>query len=202
MSKFWEKRVVIVRNYLPLYRKAADPGCEELLKFAKERQDSSVLIFVLESRYSGDITAYGKKMIKAASAYEFGQLDKADLKNFINKRIHAGGKIITRRDLEFLIDVSGYYNKESEYDLTRLDADLSKIVKEKFRLPVQALVAEQVFRPVSGKLFVRLPVQAVLAPEIRNAALGGNAGSAQEHNARRFFYDLSEQIDLLLLRKT
>ena len=128
-SMFSEKRVVIVRNYLPLYKKAADPGCEELLKFAKERQDSSVLIFALESRYSGDITAYGKKMIKAASAYEFGQLDKADLKNFINKRIHAGGKIITRRDLEFLIDVSGYYNKESEYDLTRLDADLSKIVK-------------------------------------------------------------------------
>ncbi len=126
-SMFSEKRVVIVKNWLPLYRKSSDPGADELLAFAAEKQESAVLIFMLEARHLGDITAYGKKMIKAAGSYEFVRLEKADLKAFINKRIHAAGKIIARKELEFLIDVSGYYNKESTYTLSQLDADTGKI---------------------------------------------------------------------------
>ncbi|MBQ3292402.1 MAG: DNA polymerase III subunit delta [Mogibacterium sp.] len=141
-SMFSEKRVVIVRNYLPLYKKAGDPGSEELLDFAGEKQGTSVLVFVLESRYSDDLTSYGKKLAKAASGYEFARLEKADLRSFINKRIHNGGKIISRRDLDFLIDASGYYNKESGYDLTRLDADLAKIVKACEDDTVDALIIE------------------------------------------------------------
>lgn len=128
-SMFSERRVIIVRNYLPLYRKTADPGADELLDFASQKQDSSVLIFVLESRFAGDITSYGKKMIKAAGSYDFMRLERADLRSFINKRIHAGGKMIARKEMEFLIDVSGYYNRDSTYTLTHLDADTGKIVK-------------------------------------------------------------------------
>lgn len=128
-SMFSDRRVVIVRNWLPLYRKSSDPGADEMLDFAAERQDTSVLIFMLEARFSGDITSYGKKMIKAAGSYEFARLEKADLKAFINKRVHAGGKMIARRELDFLIDISGYYNKESTYTLTQMDADVGKIVK-------------------------------------------------------------------------
>lgn len=128
-SMFSDRRVIIVRNYLPLYRKSASAGGDELLDFAKNSLGSAVVVFVLESRWSGDITAYGRKMIKAASAYEFASLEKADLKAFINKRVHGAGKMIARRELEYLIDLSGYYNKGSGYDLTRLDADIAKIVK-------------------------------------------------------------------------
>lgn len=128
-SMFSERRVIVVRNYLPLYRKASDQGSEELLEFASQKQGTSIVIFVLESRYADDLTSFGKKMLKASSGYEFARLEKADLKSFINKRIHTGGKIISRRDLDYLIDISGYYNKESGYDLTRMDADLVKIVK-------------------------------------------------------------------------
>ncbi len=128
-SMFSEKRIVIVRNYLPLYRKSADPGSDELLKFAASSNDTSVLIFMLESSHSGDMTAFGKKLIKACHSYEFARLDKADLKSFISKRLHAGEKMITRRDMDLLIDISGYYNKESGYDLTRLNADLAKMIK-------------------------------------------------------------------------
>lgn len=128
-SMFSERRVVVVKDWMPLYRKASDPGADELLKFASEKQDTSVLIFVLESRYSGDLTSYARKMIKAAGAYDFARLEKADLKSFINKRVRAGGKILPRRELDFLIDISGYYNKESTYSLTQLDADVGKIVK-------------------------------------------------------------------------
>lgn len=128
-SMFSPKRVVVVRNYLPLYRKTADVGREELLRFASGPQDSSVLIFVLESRFSGDITAFGKQMIKACGSYEFSRLERSDLKAFITKRIHAGNRIAGRREIDHLIDVTGYYNKGSLYDLSDLDKDISKLVK-------------------------------------------------------------------------
>ena len=128
-SMFSEKRVVVIRNWLPLYRKAADTGREELLEFAAAPQDSSVVIFMLESRYKDDITAFGKKLMKACHAYEFSRLERADLKAFITKRVHASGKIAAKRELEHLIDVTGYYNRGSGYDLTQLDRDISKIVR-------------------------------------------------------------------------
>lgn len=130
-SMFSDKRVVIVRNYVPLHKKVASPGMDDLIRFADEQQGTSVLIFILDSRYAGELNAFSKKLLKAKAChgYEFAKLEKADLKSFITKRIHNGGKIISRRDLDMLIDISGYYNKESGYDLTRLDADLAKIVK-------------------------------------------------------------------------
>ena len=126
-SMFSPRRVIIVRNYLPLYRNAADAGNSELTGFAASSPDSAVVIFCLESRFSGDITAFGKKMIKACGSYEFSRLEKADLRSFITKRVHEAGKMIARRELEHMIDVTGYYNKGSNYDLTRLDRDIKKI---------------------------------------------------------------------------
>ncbi len=127
-SMFSDKRVIIVRNYLPLYKKNADPGANDLLAFAKERQDTAIVVFVLESRYAGDITSYGRKFIKVASSYDFSRLDKADLRAFITKRVRAAGKMIPRRELDYLIDLSGYYLRDSNYSLTSLDRDLTKIL--------------------------------------------------------------------------
>ena len=125
-SMFSERRVVVVRNFLPLFRKAADPGADELLSFASERQDSSVVIFVVESRYSSDFSAYGRKLAKACGAYEFTRLERAELKSFITKRVHKAGKMIARRELEHMIDVTGYFNKGSVYDLSQLEKDIAK----------------------------------------------------------------------------
>lgn len=128
-SMFSEKRVVAVRNYLPLYRKSADPLADELLEFAGSGQTSAVVVFLLESRFSGDITSFGRKLIKACSSYEFSRLERADLKAFITKRVRAAGKIIARRELDYLMDLSGYYNRDSEYTLTHFDADIAKMAK-------------------------------------------------------------------------
>ena len=128
-SMFSDKRVVVVRNYLPLYRSAADVCADELLDFAAAPQDQSIVIFTIESRLASDLSSYGKKLAKACSAYEFSRLEKADLKAFITKRVHNAGKLLSRRGLEHIIDVTGYYNKGSGYDLTQLDRDIAKIVK-------------------------------------------------------------------------
>lgn len=128
-SMFSPKRVAVVRNYLPLYKKTADAGADELLEFASLPQDSSVVIFVLDSASSGSMTSFGKKLAKACSGYECARLEKPDLKAFITKRVHEGGKLISGRGLEHMTDVSGYYNRDSSYDLAQLDRDISKLVK-------------------------------------------------------------------------
>ena len=127
-SMFSDKRVVIVRNYQPLYKGVPDIHGDDLLTFASAPQDQSVVIFIVDSR-NPDLSAYGKKLAKVCGAYEFARLDKADLKAFITKRVHNAGKMISRRSLEHIMDVSGYYNKGSGYDLAQLDTDISKIVK-------------------------------------------------------------------------
>ena len=143
-SMFSERRVIVVRNYLPLYRKASDPDADALLEFASEPQDSSVVMFVIESRFSPDLTSYGKKLAKACGAYEFARLERADLKAFITKRVHKGGKMIARRELEHMIDVTGYYNKDSRYDLAQLEKDIDKIVRACSTDSISAQLTEEI----------------------------------------------------------
>jgi DNA polymerase-3 subunit delta len=143
-SMFSERRAIVVRNYLPLYRKASDPDADALLEFASEPQDSSVVMFVIESRFSPDLTSYGKKLAKACGAYEFARLERADLKAFITKRVHKGGKMIARRELEHMIDVTGYYNKDSRYDLAQLEKDIDKIVRACSSDSISAQLTEEI----------------------------------------------------------
>jgi len=131
-SMFSPKRVVIIKNYLPLHKKAADAGMDELSDYAKETKSSSdsnpsVLIFLLESMYSGSLTSYGKQMLKNCASYEFSKLEKPDLNAFINKRVRGASKMIGGRELAHLIDVTGYYNRGSGYFLNQLDSDLLKL---------------------------------------------------------------------------
>ena len=48
---------------------------------------------------------------------------------------------------------------------------LSVVIKKDFRLCLQALMTEQIFRLISSKYLPSLFIQAVLTPEIRNSAL-------------------------------
>ena len=131
-SMFSPKRVVIVKNYLPLYKKTADAGMEELLEFAEENskseEASSILVFVIDSMNSGNLNSFAKQLMKKCKAYEFARLEKPDLNAFINKRIRNAGKMLGSRELSHMIDVTGYYNRGSSYYLTHLDSDIAKLI--------------------------------------------------------------------------
>lgn len=131
-SMFSPKRIVVVKNYLPMYRKTADAGMEELSEYVTEIEKSpeespAILIFVVESSKSGSLTAYAKQLCKNCKAYEFSKLDKSDLSAFITKRVRSAGKMIASGELHHLIDVSGYFNRESTYSLAHLDSDIEKL---------------------------------------------------------------------------
>lgn len=169
-SMFSERRVLIVRDYLPLRRKSAVAGGDELLEFARSGQDACILIFVLSARFAGDMTAYARKLVKSADSYEFARLEKPDLRSFINKRVHDGGRMIGRRELEYLIDLTGYYNKGSEYDLTRLDADVDKLVRASSEDNITSGLIEELLVGDSDRYVFNL-VDAVVRGD-RSAALG------------------------------
>ncbi len=127
-SMFSKKRVVIVRNYRPTYKKVGSKADEdELLTLAKSSNDSCILVFTVDATRSKDINAFGKKLIKACKGYDFARLDRAELRGFINKRVHEAGNMLGRREMEYLIDLSGYYNKGSEYYIKNIMADLDRI---------------------------------------------------------------------------
>lgn len=127
-SMFSERRVVVVRNYRPAFKKVGTKQDEdELLTLIGSDNDSSILIFTVDAEHSGDINAFGKKLIKACGGYDFARLEKAELKGFIKKKVREAGNILGQREMDYLIDLSGYYNKNSEYYLKNIMADLDRI---------------------------------------------------------------------------
>ena len=125
-SMFSPKRVVVVRNYIPLYKKTADAGLNELSEYVAEiyaNPDSSpaILIFTVESSKSGNLTAYAKQLMKSCRAYEFSKLEKSDLSAFVTKRVRSAGKMISSRELHHLMDVSGYFTRGYTIDNNLID---------------------------------------------------------------------------------
>ena len=169
-SMFSEKRVIVVRNFLPARKKATDVDGDALCEFCEQAQAQGVLVFLIESKYSVDITAYGKKLMKACSAYEFARLDKAALQGFINKRVKGAGKMLGSREMNYLIDLSGYYNKESEYTLAQLDSDLQKITN--------ACEDDRITNDIIDELLVGKEDKYVF--NLIDAMMAGNKGKAME----------------------
>lgn len=169
-SMFSEKRVVIVRNFLPTRSKGTDVDGDRLVEFCSEKESEAALVFVTESKYSDSITAYGKKLMKACSAYDFAKLDKAGLQSFVNKRVRAAGKILGHREMDYLIDLSGYFNKDSEYTLAQLDSDLEKIVK--------AVDDDQISNSLIEDLLIGKQDKYVF--NLIDAMMSGNKGKALE----------------------
>jgi len=196
-SMFSERRVIVVRNYLPVYRKAADAGNEALIEAAKASADAdgtspAVVIFVLESRYESDITSFGKKLMKACSAYSFDRLDRGTLRAFITKRIHSAGKVIGRRELEYLMDLTGYFYKDSGYNLDKLASDIEKITG--------ACEGDEIKAPLIEELLVGEEDKYVFS--LVDALMAGNRKRAMEYAETLITEnDASMQIIALLVKQ-
>ncbi len=133
-----EKRVVWVKDFPPLTkRNCAGFGENELKKienYILSPNKNAVVIFS-SAEVKSDSGKRGEKktelcslLQKKASAYDFCRLDGEALKGFINKRVKSAGKSISSGAMRYLIDASGYNNKDSEYRLFNLENDLKKII--------------------------------------------------------------------------
>ena len=133
-SMLSDKRVVVVKNYLPFYKKDSLRESEELLKYISDISETfidnqpSFIIFTIDSIYGEQVTSYAKKFIKLSNSYKFEKVDKALIKSLSENKIKKEGKNIGSKELEHLVNMTGYLNKGSNYDLNNLNNDLNKLI--------------------------------------------------------------------------
>lgn len=116
------KKVVVVRDSKIL----SSGENKELVEYIGNIPDFTVLVFL-----ATDID--GKRSIikaikKAGKVYDFKQLDRKNLISFIDKRFKAGGVSLTGKTMDYLLNETGYFNKESDYNLYTLSNDITKMI--------------------------------------------------------------------------
>ncbi|MEF9922196.1 MAG: DNA polymerase III subunit delta [Anaerovoracaceae bacterium] len=129
-SMLSEKRVVWVKNFKPLetetskgYTKA---DTEELIKYIGESNDATILILSAET--INKKLPLVKALTDAGQEYDFAQIDRGQLISFAKKRFKAAGVEIQPSNLRLMIELSGYYNKETDYRLYNLENDIEKAI--------------------------------------------------------------------------
>lgn len=133
-SMFASKRIATVVDFKPLYKSGPDALSKEdaqrLIDLAEEARDGengSMVIFTLDSRLCPSLKAFGENFAKASDSYFFPRLNRKMLEAFIRNRIHGAGKLVSEPQVGMMIDLSGYLDKDSEYDLEMFENDLLKI---------------------------------------------------------------------------
>lgn len=130
LSMLSPKRVVSVSNFMPLEGKRQKGFSEsdetKLAEYIKNIPESTVLILTCETPDKR------KKLYKACEAagnvYDFTALNEKELTAFIAKRFKAAGKVSRPSVISEIIHSSGYYHKETDYNLYNLENDLKKII--------------------------------------------------------------------------
>ena len=138
ISMFSQKRIVWVREYPPLVQDNVkgfgDSQLKVLEEYLEEPNPGTVLIFS-SSKVKNDPkdrkekkTKLNKLLLSKAKCYDFCPLDRPALRAFIEKRFKVNGLEIDRSTSDYIVDISGYYHKDSDYRLMNMDTDLNKIV--------------------------------------------------------------------------
>lgn len=97
----------------------------DLLGNYKDVKNDNVLILNFLSTDKLDISVKLKNLF---TIYEFKKLKVEDLFSFIHRQLKKKKFFIDDRAIRHFINVSGYLERESDYDLRKLTADLDKII--------------------------------------------------------------------------
>lgn len=84
-------------------------------------------ILIIKADYINKTSAMYKYAKKIGGAYEFIKLDKGTLADFIKKEFRNNGKQVDPGAVNKLIDMSGYFNRESQYGLYDFKNEIKKI---------------------------------------------------------------------------
>jgi DNA polymerase-3 subunit delta len=123
-----DRRVIWVKSFSPLQKAKGlrEADAELLLQYLKNPNDRAILMFS-SSEIDGRSKVV-KALKKEGSYYSFDELSENELMSFAHKRFQKAGMKISRPDMRFLIQSTGYFNKESGYHLYQFENDLQKII--------------------------------------------------------------------------
>ena len=125
-----EKRVVLVPDFSVLAgekeKHFGEAEEKELIDYLKTMPETTLLIF------TGQKADKRKKIYKTISesgaVYEFSELSQPLLVNFIQKRLKAAGKTAGKQAISTFVELSGYYDKDTEYTLYNIENDVKKAI--------------------------------------------------------------------------
>lgn len=69
-----------------------------------------------------------KTITRVGKAYEFDDLSREELNSFVLKRFKAAGVDVSSGVMKVIIEETGYYNRDSEYNLYALNNDVTKMM--------------------------------------------------------------------------
>lgn len=129
-SMMSERRVVWASEF-PALRSANARGftaadLELAEAYLKEPNQGTILVFSTQN--PEDKSELVKLLKRKAECYEFSQLDYSTLSGFITKRFGSAGVQADRDLVKFIIDQSGYFNKETDYRIFNLVNDVEKMI--------------------------------------------------------------------------
>jgi len=200
-TMFGNKRIVLIKDFKPLYsapdRNAQKFIEDKLLAFAENRSEDYIVIFTLDSMHQANMTALAKKFAAIKqSGYEFPRLERGELRAFIRKRINDAGKYIDDRTLDELIEISGYYLKESRYTLSEFENDLIKLTnaaedKIGSDLAWDVMVGE-------GEKYVFTLIDSIMGRDVKKAmTIVQNILSDDEYASMRIISLLTSQFEMM-----
>ncbi len=151
LSMFSTFRVVAVEDfsYIGSEKSKSMSEADEtaLLRYIGNVPDGTMLIFTCEK--ADKRKKFYKDTEKHGKVYEFDRLPEDDLKNFIIKRLKNSGKVCKAYVLNEIIDLSGYYHKETRYNLYNLENDLRKMIAHSTG---EEIIVSDVVAAISGGL--------------------------------------------------
>ena len=128
---FSEKKLVIVEDFSVLEgeknKNIEEKDIERLIRYIEHPSQDTILIFTCGEKPDKRRKLF-KTIQKYASVYDFQSLEPGDLNQWVIKRFHSYGKEIEKRELERMISLSGYFDKDSDYTLYHFEQDISKVV--------------------------------------------------------------------------
>lgn len=129
LSIFSQKRIVWVDEFLPLIKKNAkgfgERELEKVSGYMENPNPQTILIFSCVEPDEG--SGLVKLLKKQAKNYFFEKLDRKQLTALVEKRFRAAGLNADRVAIRYLIDETGYFNRESDYRIFNLENDIKKL---------------------------------------------------------------------------
>ena len=145
---FSGKKLVIVDRLPLLEGKESGRGEEALAAYLKNPSETTILVFLCGEKIDKRRSIY-KAAAKAGSIYEFDRLTPGELKSWIRKRFRTHKKTVSDSELSLLVELSGYYDRDSEYTLYHFENDISKVI---LHSEGPEITAEDIENTVSGNI--------------------------------------------------
>lgn len=128
-SMFSEKRVVWAKDFPPLIKRNAkgfgEKEIDKIFHYMENPNRDTILIFSCVKPDEG--SSLVKQLKKNYKTYLFEPLERLQLAAFAEKRFASAGRQIDRAALRYLIDETGYFNRDSEYRILNLVNDIEKL---------------------------------------------------------------------------